>query len=177
MQSIGTKPTDWRRVFASNSTATSFTTRTDTLTRPSGDGVIDLQSLGADGVTPNTVAIQFYGTDTNDQTGLCRVYGVSAITESGVTTGYHYTPIFSGTLTLNSSLTGVANGPVTAGNYYADTLTRTVGDAGVGDSVISPGDNTGPATLLADTKGHALLVVDLHRNGSSASLNALARGV
>jgi hypothetical protein len=165
---LGTLCTGFAKAMAANATASAFVARGDTLTEPTGDGVIDLAA--APGKTAvNSVLLRFFGAGGDDQTGSVRVYGVRKAGSAWV-----YTLLFQGTFTLSARV-GVAGGPVPAAERYADTLTRTLGVENVADQVVSP---TGDAAahLLLDAKGHQKLFVE-PIVGTAASVNALWAGV
>lgn len=168
LTALYTKAEPYRRVLATNGTASAFAARTDSLTLPTTAGYITVPPC-------NTMLLKPYGTDADNETGSVRVYGVKAIQGSGATS---YTHVLLGewAFTLSSTLTGVAGGVVVATEYYADTITRTVGIENVADQVLSPtGDE--PAHILVDCKGHTNLFVELITGGSAASVNALYAGV
>lgn len=177
---LQTHPNAYRRVLATNNTSSAFTAKTDTTTAPpaangeSAGGYIDLRAGSAGNMAPNTVLIKPYGTDADNETGSVRVYGVKEI-RSGSTTSYTHVLLGEWAFTLSSTLTGVAGGVVVATEYYADTITRTVGVENVADQVLSPTSDE-PAHILVDCKGHTALLVELIV-GTATSVNALYAGV
>lgn len=170
MQAIGTLTNDFQKVYTNNVTDAGFTARVDTATEPTGDGVIELAGGGKTG--PNTTMLQFFAAGSDGNSGSVRVFGVAQVGLGK----WHYALLFAGTFTLSSVQTGVSGGHVGASELYADTIARTVGVENVGDSIISPADDSGSASLLVDNKGFRKLKVDLIK-GNCTSVNATARGV
>lgn len=157
----------FRRVRTASATDTSFATRADTATEPTGAGVID---IGSAGLAATWLAIEFFGAgDANDVFDV-RIY---AARRSGDV--WTFTPIFAGTATLGTK-TGVAGGLVGAAELYADTLAAATPSYGVEDvsyRVVSPADNT-KARLFLDTEGAEKVVVDFDMTtGNPTSANAL----
>jgi len=69
----------------------------------------------------------------------------------------------------------VADGVVSATNYYADTITRTTGIENVSDQILSPtGDVAGH--VVVDVKGFRYVLVE-PIVGTAASVNVLAAGM
>jgi hypothetical protein len=170
-----TANTDFRKVLATNSTASAYAAKADVVTLPSSAGYVDLSSGSPVDYVPNTVLFKFFGTDADNETGSVRVYGVRTCRNSSNEI-LSYTHVLLGEWAfILSALTGVAAGVVVASEFYADTITRTTGIENVADQILSPTSDE-PAHLLMDTKGHSLLFVELIV-GTSASVNALYAGV
>jgi len=69
----------------------------------------------------------------------------------------------------------VADGVVSATNYYADTITRTTGIENVSDQILSPtGDVAGH--VVVDVKGFRYVLIE-PIVGTAASVNVLAAGM
>lgn len=168
MTPLGTICNSFAKALTANTTANAFAARGDTLTEPTGDGVIDL-AAGAGKTAVSSVLFRFFGAGSDDQTGSVRVYGVR---RSG--SAWVYTLLFQGTFTLSTAV-GVAGGPVGAAERYADTVARTTGVENVADQIVSPTGNVA-AHLLLDAKGHQKLFVE-PIVGTATSVNALWAGV
>lgn len=174
-----TEASEFRRVLATNSTASAFVVPADVVADPtfvavdSAAGYIDF-GFGTQNVSPNTVMFKFYGTDASDETGACRVYGVRPYRTADGKLGWTHTLLCGVTFTL-SAATGVSGGAVGASEYYADTIERVFGIENVSDQILSPTDSA-VAHLLVDMKGHRYGYVELIKN-TAASVNALYAGV
>lgn len=180
---------EFRRVYATNVTANEYTARVDltaaafaalfTSATNAGkydttNGYLDLSIGQYKDSTPDFLKLRFYGTDAKNETGSCRIYGVSLVNSS---TGTSYTHVLLGeyAFTLSSTCTGVADGVVSATNYYADTITRTTGIENVSDQILSPtGDVAGH--VVVDVKGFRYVLVE-PIVGTAASVNVLAAGM
>lgn len=176
---LQTHPNAYRRVLATNSTASAYTAKADTTTVPaasngeSSAGYIDLRAGAAGNMAPNNVLLKFFGVGSDNNTGNCRVYGVKEIV-SGTTTSYTHVLLADYAFTLSAAV-GVASGVVSASERYADTITRTTGVENVADQLVSPtGDVAGH--VLVDCKGHTALLIELIV-GTATSVNALYAGV
>ena len=173
---IYTDADEFRKVLATNSTTAAYAAQADATAEPaeSTPGVIDL-GRGRAGV-PNAVLFKFFGTDADNETGGCRVYGLKKVRDvAGGLTSYTHILLADVTFTL-SARTGVASGVVGASEFYADTIARVTGVENVSDQILSPTGDV-PAHLLVDAKGCRWLKVELITGGSAASVNALHAGV
>jgi hypothetical protein len=172
--SLTTKANPYRRVLATNTTASAFTARVDLLAMPAapaGESTTGYVYVG----DTNTVLIKLYGTDADNETGSVRVYGLKAIERPGNATSFTHVLLGEYAFTLSSTLTGVAGGVVGASEFYADTITRTYGLENVADQVFTPTSDE-PAHILVDRKGHDVLLVE-PIVVTALSVNALIAGV
>ncbi len=165
----------YRRVYAANATDTSFASRPDTLTEPTGDGVVTLYDGSFNpGHVPSWASVLFFGTGDANDVFLAKVYGVRKAGAAWV-----YVPLLSLTVTLGTK-TGVAGGEVVAAELYADTLAVADPSYGVADAsyrLISPADNT-VARLLIDTEGFEKLRIDFDASTNDPTgMNALVAAV
>lgn len=156
------------KVRSTNSTDSSFPSRVATVTRPSGDGVIEPRSFGE--FTRGTLVLVPYGTGADNATVDVRVLAWRP------TTGGLWIPtIVSQVACTLSGAVGVSGQDVTNTERFADTLTLSIGNAGIDCQVFSPANDTvGHVTL--DTKGAALLEVTFDL-GTATAANALAAWV
>ena len=90
-----------------------------------------------------------------------------------------YTHVLLGDYTFvqSDNLTGVADGVVTATEYYADTIAAVRDAANVSDMIISPTGDA-PAHLCLDVKGFKYILVELICTGAQAAtgVNVLVAG-
>jgi hypothetical protein len=178
-----TDATVFRRVLATSTTASGFVTRTDLAAAPtltdtgfeSAAGYVSFGVGALSGYSPNTALFKFFGTNANDETGSCRVYGVRRLLDADGGESWTHVLLAQFEFILSSTLTGVSGGVVGADEYYADTVSRTYGNENVSDQLLSPAGNL-PAHALVDVKGHPLLLVE-PIVGTAASVNALVAGV
>lgn len=155
----------YRRALATNSTASAYTARTDSLTLPAN--TIDVTGS-------NTFLAKFIGVGSNNHTGSCRFYGVKAIVSSTGVTSYTHVLLAAYSFHLSDDV-GVSGGVVTDSERYADTITRDVGVENVADQLVSPtGDVSGH--VLVDCKGHTLILPEPIVN-TATSVNVLIAGV
>jgi hypothetical protein len=173
--SLYTASTVFRKVLTSNSANAAYATKIDVVALPTSAGYINLASGSAGDYTPNSVLFKFYGTNSDNQTGNCRVYGLRPCQDSTGTLSYTHVLLGEWAFTLSAALTGVAGGLVGASEYYADTVTRTYGIENVSDQLLSPTGDV-PAQVLMDAKGHSVLFVEF-KVGTATNLNALYAGV
>lgn len=172
---LDTRQSELALVRPTNSTATgtSIANPVDTLTQPTGAGVV---STGAGLSTAcNALLLLPYGTATATNTFLMSVFGWDFIPLSGGQGGgsWHAYLLASFTCTLGS-VTGLAGSAVAAANLYCDTIALGVGNANVSNEVVSPTGNVN-AHCVVDVKGVQLVEVKFARNSSAASANALYR--
>lgn len=157
-------PRNYDRVLSSNSTSASFPSRVPTETQPSGAGIIP--------VGPNTDMILLpFGRDGNNETLKVRVIGWrSTASDDDQSLDVLWVPrvIAELTCTLNSSLPGTAGAPVTASDYFADTIT-----ADYGLPIIEQDSGVLPASASVMVAGERFVEVVFDRNSSAAECNAL----
>lgn len=155
----------------SNATDTSFPTRSATKTRPSGTGVYDVSSNG--NITCNALRVQFFGTDTADQTFKCRILGWNKIPATASTADLYVPCVLCEVTCTLSTFAGVAGTAINASQLIVDTITLATGfNDDVDVSITSPTGNI-PAHLIVDTKGCELVEFIFDRNSSAASANAI----
>jgi hypothetical protein len=171
---IETAATDYRRLFAANSTATSVVAPVPTTTPPApGDGVIEL--AGPDGVLSSSgVKLLPYGAGADNNTFSLGVFGWSVVrpTAAGEVPLWVATPLATYTsVTMNSGMPGLANTAVNASQMFCDAATIGIGNAGVSVELVA-GAGNGPLHLIVDTKGFRFLEVRFDK-GTATSCNAL----
>lgn len=170
----------FRRVYATNVTATAYTAKADLTALPSvgsvdtPTGYIDLAAGRSSGATPDMVKLKFYAVGDDNDTGNCRVYGLAEV-RSASGTSYTHVLLADYALTFGGAL-GVAGGVVLNTERYADTIARTIGIENVGDQLLSPeGDVAGHAVV--DVKGFRWILVEPVTASSAPSVNALYAGM
>lgn len=161
-------------VQSSNSTTagTTIANPADTLTRPSGAGVIDLGAGVSTG--PNGLFLVPFGVGADTTTFLMSVYAWDVI--PGGTTRDQWTAYLLASFTCTiTTLAGVAGGPVADTQFYCDTITLVKGGtAGVSQEIVSPTTDVKASVRIA-TKGCRLVSVLFAMNASATSANALWR--
>lgn len=152
----------------------SFDTKIDTITKPSGTQVLDLNwgGVGRPVSVPNIALINALGIGANDTTFDFRVWGWASVHDLSKTPPFrelwHPTLLGGFTATLNSSLTGVAGAAVPATTYYADTLVIKTGEgtANVSQEIISvPGVH---AYIKLDICGFWLVEFECDMTGATS---------
>lgn len=172
LYTAGSLALQYQKVFSANQTTTSVADPADSATAPSTAtaGVIDLRASTGEGLVPNLVRFEFFGTDAADEAFNYAVFGWAS---NG--TSWSATKLAAGVATLGAK-TGVASGGVLDTEYYADTLTvATGGEENVTWAVSSPADDT-KAWLLLDCAGFPFLQVKVDKN-TAAAANLLYAGV
>ncbi len=158
----------WALAQSSNSTTvgTTFTALAPTTTAPSASSsraVITLAGRSA-------LLLQFFGKNANNLSFKARISGWAQA--SGLWTS---TPLCEVTVTLSSSLPGVAAATVDNTNLFADTVALS-GATGVGVVYTSPADDTGIATLEVPICGpFSFAEIQFIRNASATECNALVK--
>ncbi len=171
--SVSAQP--YRLALATNSTATGFTSKTSTTTKPSGTGVFDLfgttLSVGLGGNVPRFIELQPFGKDGNNDTFDMRLWGWSRVVDSTLAVpATVWIPKLLAELNVvlgNIALTGIGTG-----NFQSDTLTIVDGDSA--SPVISPASDTG-ASILIHMRGCELIEFDWDLAGAQegVSMNSL----
>lgn len=166
----------WMRSMAVNSTATSFPTIENTLTKPT-------KVEGSHFMLPSgqytDLALSFFGTGSENDTFDFRLVGWSKVTAgTGGTAQPVWKPytILRGTATLSTSV-GVADGVQAATERDADTIVA--GSPVITTSlytIYSPADNT-PAFLILNALDFEMIGVYFDLNGSATGANAFARWI
>lgn len=161
----------WRRARETNSTATSFTAKTPTATKPSGAGVLDLFTMtppfGLGSRGPKFCELQPFGTDAADETFDLRLWAWTP-TSNIANTGLWIPRLL---VELNVTLGDIAATAIAASHFLADTIAIAAGDANA--PVISPANDT-PASILVHLRGAELLEFDFDLTGAAAA-NCLLR--
>lgn len=157
-----------RRAFATSSTATSFAAKAATLTKPSGDGVIELAPLGQP--VESALLVYPFGEGDEDTTFSLRLLAWH------VADGTWFASTLLELVCTLSAYVGVAGGAVTATERFADTLAAVTdsGNEGVDYLINSPANDT-PAHALILLKGTALPELSVDLTGATAG-NALVGG-
>ena len=160
----------YRRIRETNATDTSFASRPDTATEPSGNGVYQLQQ---NGIASTWLMLVPYGTGDADDAFDIKILGWRK-------SGSAWTAvqlIGVATCTLGTKA-GVAGGLVAAAAKYCDTIASvTLGVENVSFRVSSPADNTA-AYLFFDTCGcDKIEVLFDSTTGDPTGMNALVAEV
>lgn len=175
-QNILTQSGVMRRVFTTNdaTVGTAITNPTDTLTRPSGEGIIEMTNNDG-GLTLNALFLKPYGVGSDTNTFLMSVFGWDKIVGISSTTKEQWTATLLASFTCTlTTVTGVAGGILGTSDKYCDTIAIGVGNANVSNEIVSPtGDVI--AHIVLDTKGCPVVQIKMCRNGSATSENCLAR--
>jgi hypothetical protein len=153
-------------LYAANTTASSITTPVPTVTPPTkGDNGFLIMDQGS------YALFQFFGTTTADQTMVARLTAWRRVNGSGSAL-WVPSPLLLLALTLGTP-PGVAATPVDASQLFADTIvvtTKWIEDTAF--AIKSAGDNT-VAEVKIDVAGAEYVQVQLHKNASAVSCNAL----
>ena len=146
----------FKSVLSTNSTATSFTAKTPTTTKPSGDAVLDLFNIGHSlgEHIPEELVLIPYGTDANDETFDMRVWGWSRdVTDPN---DVIWIPVLI--IELNCTLGNITFTDKGASHFLVDTLVEAAGDT-TGVVTVSPANDTA-ARCVVPTDGAQLLEFD-----------------
>jgi hypothetical protein len=170
---------NWTKLFATNSTNGSFVSPAPSITRPSGDGVIDWNPE-AGGAVQNGVMLKFIGTDADNEAANVRVYQWAwcpdLTTPGNLDKGLWERTCLGQFLVTLSAITGIGSRVVASTDFYADTIaaaTAWTAQDGVSFNIVSP-ENDLPGHLVLDMKGPQLLQVEFDLT-TAASMNCLAR--
>lgn len=168
---VETLCTPFTKTHETLATDTSFPSRIPKVTRPSGDGVIELGENAAK--TGTSLLMLFGGTGQDDAvlTGA-RILGWSKVKATSPSLRDLWVPVklaeFAG---VCGSAVGIAATPVLNTFFFCDTLTLVSGqgNANVSHELVSPADNTIAHALLS-VKGFELIEVtfDLGANMTGA---------
>jgi len=164
-----------KKALATNSTATSFASKVDTLTEPTGDGVHAAGILA--GVSQNAVVVYPFAVASANDTFSMRVIGWhKVLLSTGVA---QWVPVVLAELACTvGAATGVAGGAEVATELYADTITivGTTANAGVDIDVVSPANDT-KASATIDLKGAQKFEFTFDNTRSGTSFNTLFRQI
>jgi hypothetical protein len=159
------------KVFATNSVLATIPVLVPTVVDPKGDGIFKLKgSSGSAGPSAPNVAVCFYGTTTNNQTFLAKISGWSCIGNLWVPV-----PLLALSGILGTAVGNDGNADVAEANLFADTLTVAT-QFSPAPFVVNPVDNS-VAWAFLDLLGCDRMQIQFSTNGSSVSLNALARSL
>ncbi len=168
---VGLGPTvtaqdQWALAQSANSTTTgtTFTALVPTTSTPAASSSRSVITW----VGRSQLLLQFFGKNANNLTFKARISGWKQA--SGLWTS---TPICEVTVTLSSSLPGVAASTVDNTNLFADTITLS-GSTGIGVVYSSPADDTGIATLEVPIPApFSFVEIQFIRTASATEANAL----
>ncbi len=165
----GTRMDPFSKLFASNQTGSSITAPIPTVTEPTGDGILNLESINrvAGALSPpNSVVVAFFGARTGaNQTATARLTGWRKIGTLWIPV-----PLLALALTQGTSI-GIAATDVVATDYFVDTITASTAFTSAYE-LISPADDT-VAAVKVDLFGCEKLQVQVAK-GTCTSVNALA---
>lgn len=159
-ESLQTFAEDFTKLLDTNATNASFSSKVPTTTKPSGDGVLEVEKN-------NNLLVVLFGTDAANETFDARI-----IAWSKVATLWVPTPVVTVSCTL-STVTGVSGATVTNSNFFVDTISLSSGDSDT--KLVSPANNTIGYVLL-DVVGAELAEIQFDMTGA-ASANALTRRI
>ena len=175
----------WHKVRAVNETSNGYRSIIPTGTEPVTAGTAtatskSVQEICTDILSPgkvrSTVEMLFYGTGANNNTFLARCLSWTCTDGAPATRLWVPTTLFEATLTLSSTVPGVAGKDLVAAELFADTIVivGTSGNANVTFSITSPADNT-IAHLSMSIEGSQKLEWIFTTGGSATDCNALWR--
>ena len=158
---------DWRKALTTASTATAFTAKIPTTTKPANDGVVDLldTDLGESSGTfvPSLMQVMPYCANGDGETFDMRVWGWSKYDSGGTR---YWIPIMIAEFNV---VVGDIGAVFNAVAFIADTLTLADGDA---DTLVVSTANNVSAYAVIDLMGSELVEFDFDRDaGASASAN------
>lgn len=170
-----TPRTQFNKLYAANSTASSVTAPTPTLTEPTGDGFYRCGASGDEG-NINYVDLRIFGAGADNTTGTGLLVGWrKAVDPSGVATALWIPKkLLSLAFTFGTSV-GVAAAVAINTDRFADTIT--VATAYIPTSaynVNSPADNS-VASVEVDATGFDFIQF-LPATGTATNVNGLAAG-
>ena len=162
----------WVKLKTENFTATDFATLKSTLTRPSGDGVVDLltEAVSPGAKIPNGIVFRPFGTDANDEVFNLRVYGWS---QEIKTKSWENILLAELAITLGN-IQGTADCAITDNDFEADTIAITYGNSNVSVEAVSPVNNVRGASVRMDIFGSQILQFDFDMD-TAASGNLIYR--
>lgn len=155
-----------------NSTAASIVEPVPTLTRPSGDGVVDTHAeMG--GSNPTRMLVLPFG-DAATNTCLMNFYGWKLLPPHGSNQSAIWVPFFLSSYTVTlSTVPGLANTDLNATQRMAGTIVVVKGGTvGVDYSIFSPTGNS-VASVWQKLNGASIISVVTGLNSSATSVNAL----
>lgn len=146
-----------------NETSAVFASKIATATAPSGEGVIPLRVVGE--FTRGSIMLIPYGEGADNSTLSARVIGWRQVAALWV-------PVILSEIAVTlSTAVGVSGQAVLDTERFGDTVSLSLGNAGVDNQIFSPANNT-PAHVVIDAKGATAIEVIFAR-GTATSCNAL----
>lgn len=177
----------WKKARVTNYSTNGYPTRVNTLTEPSGDGVIPCgtNALGQPGAsTCPHIMIKPFGAGADNVTMGMKVLGWTrtGMPAVGVRPVWLLDELITFAITLSASV-GIVDGEVSATDRFADTITSTGGPTFITSAALpvildwfqtSP-TTDGPAVIKQPTFGYDYLELIFTTGGSATSCNALWR--
>lgn len=165
---------EWKKAWATDSTATSFASTAPTTSTPyASDGVVDMKGANSTSVS-NVAIVKFFGAGADDDTFDWRIWGWREMSA-----GYDPILLAKGSCTI-STCVGVTGGLATSSHRFADTITVAHPATGnISYQVCSPktdGIDNIAGHLTLDLKGCRYLQFDFDRTGTTSACNALVAG-
>lgn len=156
-----------------NSTAATIVEPVPTLTRPSGDGVIDFHSEYG-GVAAQKIRVVPYGVGTAAQTLLMNLYGWRYLPPRVAGNQGLWVPVFLSSYTCTlCTIPGLAGADVNASQLFCGTIVVVKGGvSGTDYSILSPTGNS-MASFWQAVYGSSMVSIVTGLNSSSTSVNAL----
>lgn len=170
-----------QKFLAVNSNDSAFAALADTLTEPSGDGVLDLSVMGG-GESPCHILLYPYGLGADNDAFTMRLVGWTRIRPAIADGRFQWTPTVIAALgCIVSGDVGVAGGIVGATERYADTIT--VVTEGTITSDVTRGGTltlTAPGTdvrahVVVPIEGFEKLSLKFDQTTNTPTMNALYR--
>lgn len=181
LETLGTR---WNKARTTNTTATSFSTRSPTGTEPTGIGDAAAQTTSAvynltrnsGGATQNLVVVKPFGAGSDTNTMSMRVIGWTLVPGvPGTTTDvWDPTTIVEVACAL-TTVTGVAGGIVTTTDRFVDTITKTYPTDTTGLLQIHSNAADLAAFFVVDLIGFTKVEFSFSTGSSATSCNALWR--
>lgn len=127
------------------------------------------------------VTLQFGGVGSNNNTGAAQILMIpkAVLPAPGATGTAEYVAQWLADLsftisTTDSNIAGSSGGALGGSGFFlADTITSTAAAPTAAMNVISPADDTNPASVQINHNNAAYLVVLMHRNSSLTSVNGI----
>lgn len=158
-----------------------FPSKVPTVTRPSGDGVIDFfkdnNKLAIAGVVPQSLRLLPIGTGANNAvlTGM-RVISWDVIYPTGSGTGLPlYIPtVLAEFATVFGNIPGIAGAVLGSTYFFMDTITVVTGNANVSEEVLSNAADL-VAHAVVVTKGAQLIEITFDLGANATGANCLVK--
>jgi hypothetical protein len=168
-----TRISHYRRLLTNNSTATagSLTSPADLSAEPEGTAGYIKCGEAARGTWIELAEFQLFGAGSENDTGVCKFYGVAF---DGL--AWVHTLLCSVAFTVGTKVGTITGSSITSTDRLADTITASVGTDGVNLVITSPTNNE-PARVVIDTQGFEYLYPVVARDSGLTSANARWRAV